>query len=114
MTRQTLTLAAALVMSGCAASRPAPISEDIPTATHQLERIVPTGMAEDDAAAALKALGFSVDYSHGAWGAENFPEYLSCYYRDNGSIVFRSWRVAIVIVNAKVSGYRIVTGLTGP
>jgi hypothetical protein len=114
MTRQILLLLTAFALCGCVAARPSPISDDVSTATKQLERIAPVGTAEGEAVVALKGIGFSVDYAHGAWGAENFPEYLSCYYRDSGSIVFRSWRVAIVIVNAKASGYRVVTGLTGP
>ncbi len=71
-------------------------------ALRQLGSLVPIGTPQNEAVWTLQNQGFAVLIVHGFFGSESFPKYLYCDYR--------RWQVAVVIVNGRISDYRVVVG----
>jgi hypothetical protein len=87
-----------------------PLSEVPEIALHQLGVLIPIGTTQNEAVWTLQNQGFAVSIVHGFFGKENLPKYLYCDYRQIGVRRYRRWQVAVVIVNGRVSGYRVVVG----
>jgi hypothetical protein len=80
----------------------APLSDEPDMALRQLGSLVPIGTPQNEAVWTLQNQGFAVLIVHGFFGSESFPKYLYCDYR--------RWQVAVVIVNGRISDYRVVVG----
>jgi hypothetical protein len=88
----------------------APLSDEPDMALRQLGSLVPIGTPQNEAVWTLQNQGFAVSIVHGFFGSESFPKYLYCDYRQIGVKRYRRWQVAVVIVNGRISDYRVVVG----
>jgi hypothetical protein len=88
----------------------APLSDAPEMALRQLGSLIPVGTPQNEAVWTLQNQGFAVSIVHGFFGNESFPKYLYCDYRQIGVRKYRRWQLAVVIVNGRISDYRVVVG----
>jgi hypothetical protein len=113
-------LAAALLLTaGCfTSSSTPPLAEDYTDAYYQVHQWVPTGASLHDAQKTMEAHGFTCSMTRDAqWQNQSHVDYLYCDQiwsaPNSGLVMKRRWQVALFLINDKVSGQYLATGLVG-
>ena len=85
-------------------------SEDPKVAARQIEKSLPLGTSRVNAEKTLTASHLLYEIKHGAFGNENFPNYIYVDYFENDDSSVKRWQIALILESDKVSGYRINYG----
>ena len=113
-----LALAILFTAASCA-HRPAPLSDKPAQAESQIQSWVPVGTPLADAQRIMQQHNFTCSVStNSSFGDLHGADFLycDCHFADSGftPIVYRVWKVALVLGDGKITGVRVSTGLVGP
>jgi hypothetical protein len=101
-----------IAFAGC--SRAERLSTQPTEATAQVQRWVAVGTSATDARRVMEQHGFTCSFvTNGTFGTLRGVDYVYCDRRE-GSIIQGRWQAALVLVEGKVSGVHVTTGLIGP
>ena len=95
-------------------SRAERLSAEPDEATAQVKRWIPVGTSVAHARRIMEQHGFACSLvTNSAFADLRETDYVYCDRRE-GSMTQRRWQAALVLVDGKVSGVRVTTGLVGP